>query len=88
MFSGKPNTRKPLWMSLASLSLLLMMGSLTMTSCGLVKPISETTPQEENQSTENDSVIDADQDVAEEKTEAEKRYEAEGIDTTADDDPE
>jgi hypothetical protein len=88
MFSGKPNTRKPLWKSLASLSLLLMMGSLTMTSCGLVKPISETTPQEENQATENDSVIDADQDATEEKTEAEKRYEAEGIDTTADDDPE
>lgn len=64
------------------------MGSLTMTSCGLVKPISETTPQDENQATENDSVIDADQDAAEEKTEAEKRYEAEGIDTTADDDPE
>lgn len=88
MFSGKPNTRKPLWMSLASLTLLLMMGSLTMTSCGLVKPISESTPQEENQSTEKDSVTGADQEAAEEKTEAEKRYEAEGIDTTDDDDPE
>ncbi|MFW5667607.1 MAG: hypothetical protein ACOC2Z_19070 [Coleofasciculus sp.] len=88
MFSGKPNTRKPLWMSLASLTLLLMMGSLTMTSCGLIKPISESTPQEENQSTENDSVTGADQEAAEEKTEAEKGYEAEGIDTTDDDDPE
>lgn len=88
MFSGKPNTRKPLWMSLASLTLLLMMGSLTMTSCGLVKPISESTPQEENQSTEKDSVTGADQEAVEEKTEAEKRYEAEGIDTTDDDDPE
>jgi len=88
MFSGQPNKRKPLWTSLASLSLLLMMGSLTMTSCGLVKPISESTPQEENQSTENDSVTGADQEAAEEKTEAEKQYEAEGIDTTADDDPE
>jgi len=88
MFSGQPNQRQPLWTSLASLTLLLIMGSLTMTSCGLVKPISETTPQGENQATENDSIIDSDQNADEGKTEAEKRYEAEGIDTTADDDPE
>ena len=65
-----------------------MMSSLTMTSCGLVKPIKKTIPQEENQATENDSVIDSNQNPGEEKTEAEKRYEAEGIDTTDDDDPE
>lgn len=88
MFSGQPNQRKPLWTSLASLTLLLMMGSLTMTSCGLVKPIKKTTLQEENQATENDPVIDYNQNPGEEKTEAEKRYEAEGIDTTDDDDPE
>ncbi|MEQ8758072.1 MAG: hypothetical protein RID09_31755 [Coleofasciculus sp. G1-WW12-02] len=71
-------------MSLASLTLLLIVGNLTMTACGLVKPINKSTqPEIENQLTEKDSATDTDQDA-----EAEKQYEAEGIDTIDDDDPE
>lgn len=89
MFSKKSNKRKPRWMSLASLTLLLIVGNLTMTGCGLVKPINKSTqPEIKNQLTEKDSATDTDQDAEEEKTEAEKQYEAEGIDTIDDDDPE
>ena len=68
---------------------LLMVGNLTMTACGLIKPINKSTqPNLNNPLIKKDSATNADQDSEAEKTEAEKQYETEGIDSTDDDDPE
>ena len=66
-----------------------MVGNLTITACGLIKPINKSTqPNLNNPLIKKDSATHADQDSEAEKTEAEKQYETEGIDSTDDDDPE
>ncbi|MBE9125015.1 MULTISPECIES: hypothetical protein [unclassified Coleofasciculus] len=89
MSEKKPNSRKPIWVNLALLGLLLMSGGFTLTACGQSRQEGESTEQDvNNQSVEQDQAEDADQKVSDPKTEKERKYEAEGVDTIEDDDPE
>ncbi|NET62011.1 MAG: hypothetical protein F6K47_39595 [Symploca sp. SIO2E6] len=77
MSVAKQKSRQLIWVKLTVLALLLGTSGWTITACQQSDTESESTEQDADQQTE-----------AEPQSEADKKYEEEGKDTTDDDDPE